>query len=91
MNETYTTRDLSNYKELQAYCKKIQNEMNAWLDATQHSQINLEIQNELHSKGYNWQAYKLKLNGSKQYLNDWIEAVINASYTVGVTSEINWF
>lgn len=91
MNETYTTRDLNDYRELQSYCKKIKNEMNAWLDATQHSEMNILIQQEMHDKGYDWQAYELKLNGSKEYLMAWIEAVINSSYTVGVTSEINWF
>ena len=90
MNE-YTTRDLSNYRELQQYCKKIQNEMNAWLDATQHSQMNLAMQYEMVHKGYNWQAYKLKLNGNKEYLMAWVESAINASYTVGVNDEINWF
>lgn len=85
------TRDLNNYRELQAYCKHISNEMRYELDGVQEASMNLEIQQEMHSKGYDYKAWKLKLNGSKQYLNDWIEAAINASYTVGCQDEINWF
>ena len=86
-------RDLNNYKELQAYCKHLGNEMEK-LNYAEQVDMTIKIQCKMYQKGYNKYSSKkfnLQLNKPKQYLMDWIEVVIDSSYEVKVNDKIDWF
>lgn len=84
-------RDLSDYRTCQQYAKKLRNEI-LKLEQSEQYKLNVELQYQLATKyNYNPKFYVLKLNGSKHYLQSWIECVINASYDLKLNDKINWF
>ena len=93
MNETYTTRDLNDINELIDYTQKIKRELEAWLSVEQQEEMSDRVQNELIEKYHFVKIYKygLKYSDDIEYLQSWIESVINNSYDMKIQNEINWW